>query len=246
MKIKETVNNVISQEDLMRLMDTCYQKAVDGLEFVIPSVDEMASDYTTKYKSVERASKEMIKTQIIKCTTSGVVTGLGGLITLPVAIPANLASVLYVQLRMIACAAHMAGYDVKNDRVQTLIYACLAGVTVNAAFKKTGVKIGEKMAMGAINKIPGKAITTINQKVGFRLVTKFGETGVINLGKMVPGVGAVVNGSLDLIETRVIGKRAYNWFIKGNFACDDKNDEQNKEFENIIDINEKDIRKHVG
>ena len=35
-----------------------------------------------------------ISWQVAKCGTSGFLTGLGGLITLPVAIPANIASVL--------------------------------------------------------------------------------------------------------------------------------------------------------
>ena len=56
----------------------------------------------------------MLKNQIAKCTTSGVVTGLGGFITMPVAIPANIGSVIYVQMRMIACTAYMADYDLNN------------------------------------------------------------------------------------------------------------------------------------
>jgi hypothetical protein len=31
----------------------------------------------------------------------------------------------------------------------------------------------------------------INQKVGFRLVTKFGEKGIINLSKLIPVVGGL-------------------------------------------------------
>ena len=118
---------------------------------------------------------------------------------------------------MIACTAYLAGYDLKSDQVQTLVYACLAGVSVTEVVKQTGVKIGVKMATSAIKKIPGKTLTKINQKVGFRFVTKFGEKGVINLGKLVPGVGAVIGGGLDYVETKVIAKRAYDWFIEGEF-----------------------------
>lgn len=116
----------------------------------------------------------MIDNQIIKCATSGFITGFGGLITLPITIPANVSSVLYVQMRMIACIAYMAGYDIKSDQVQTLVYACLAGISVTEILKQTGVKIRMKMANNAISKIPGKTLTKINQKVGFRFVTKFG------------------------------------------------------------------------
>ncbi|MBR5111966.1 MAG: EcsC family protein, partial [Clostridia bacterium] len=120
----------------------------------------------------------------------------------------------YVQMRMSACTAYMAGYDLKSDQVQTLVYACLAGVSVNEVIKKASVKFGEKFANSLIEKIPGKVLVKINQKLGFRFITKFGEKGLVNLGKMIPGIGAVINGGLDLVETKAIGSRAYKFFIE--------------------------------
>ena len=117
----------------------------------------------------------MLKHQIAKCTTSGFITGFGGAITMPVTIPANIGSVLYVQMRMIACTAYLAGYDLNSDQVQTFVYACLAGVSVNGVVKQAGIKVGVKMAEKAIQKIPGKALVKINQKIGFRFITKFGQ-----------------------------------------------------------------------
>lgn len=82
--------------------------------------------------------------------------------------------------------------------------------------KQTGIKIGEKVAVSTINKIPGKVLTSINQKVGFRLLTKFGSKGIVNLVKLVPVVGGVIGGSIDIGSTRVIAKNAYNVFIKNH------------------------------
>ena len=157
----------------------------------------------------------MIKNQIIKCTTSGFITGFGGFITMPVTIPANVGSVLYVQMRMIAGIAYLAGYDLKSDQVQTFIYACLAGISLNEVVKQTGIKFGVKLATKTIDKIPGKVLTKINQKIGFRFITKFGQKGVVNLGKLVPGVGAAISGGLDYNETKVIADRAYKMFFQG-------------------------------
>ena len=138
------------------------------------------------------------------------VTGFGGFITMPVAIPANIGSVIYVQMRMIACTAYMADYDLNSDQTQTFVYACLAGVAVNSLLKQAGIKFGVKFANGVIKKIPGKVLTKINQKVGFRFITKFGSKGIVNLGKMLPGVGAIVGGGLDLVETKDVYKRQTN------------------------------------
>ena len=162
----------------------------------------------------------MINNQIIKCTTSGFITGFGGVITMPVTLPANIGSVLYVQMRMIACTAYMAGFELNSDQTQTFVYACLAGVSVNKLVKQAGIKFGVKFANGLIKKIPGKVLTKINQKVGFRFITKFGSKGIINLGKLVPGVGAVIGGGLDLVETKTISSRAYKWFFEGDFSGD--------------------------
>ena len=50
----------------------------------------------------------------------------------------------------------------------------------------------------------------INKKIGFRLVTKFGEKGAVNLGKMVPVLGGIVGATFDASTTYAIGKAAKN------------------------------------
>lgn len=180
----------------------------------------------------------MINNQVIKCTTSGFVTGFGGFLVMPVAIPANISSVLYVQIRMIACTAYMAGLDVHTDQVQTLVYACLAGISVSQLAKKFGIMFGQKLATNMIKKIPGKVLVKINQKVGFRLVTKFGQKGLVNLGKLVPGVGAVIGGGLDLAETRIIGNRAYKFFFEGNFEGDKESESEEDFIEEDSQLND--------
>lgn len=214
----------INQENVLMVLDTLYEKAKVGIPKVSVPIEKMANDYLSKANSKEEAIKTMLKYQIAKCTTSGIVTGFGGLLAMPVTIPANISSVLYVQMRMIACTAYMAGYDLSSDQTQTFVYACLAGVSLNQVAKKFSVKFGEKAATAAIKKIPGKALTAINQKIGFRFATKFGSKGLINLGKMVPLVGAGINGAFDFAETKIIADRAYKNFVKSDFSDGDSID----------------------
>lgn len=124
---------------------------------------------------------------------------------------------MYVQMRMIACLAYMGGYDTDSDQVQTLVYACLAGISIDQILKQAGIQFGNKFVMAMVRKIPGEVLTKINQKVGFRFLTKFGTKGIINIGKTVPVIGGVIGGGFDFVETRVIAKRAYKMFIKGDF-----------------------------
>lgn len=219
------VKELVSEQDIMKFLDEAYKKVLDGIPRVSPPVKTFAEDYLKKHKTKEAACKSMMKNQIIKCTTSGAIAGFGGLITLPVTLPANIANVLYVQIRMIACTAYMAGYELNSDQTQTFVYACLAGVAVNQLLKKVGIKIGEKIFDNLIDKIPGRVLNAINKKVGMRLLTKYGTKGAINLGKLIPGVGAAIGGGLDFFETKIIANRAYKWFFENNLEINDDTEE---------------------
>ena len=208
----------MNEVDIIKILDTCYEKSLNGIKNVSPSIEELARDYTEKEDNTEKAIKSLIKNQIMKCTTSGFLTGFGGFITLPITLPTNITSVIYVQMRMIAAIAYLSGYDLKSDQVQSFVYACLAGISVNSIVKNTGIKLGNKLANSAISKIPGKTLTKINQKVGFRFITKFGQKGIINMGKLVPVLGAAISGGFDYAETKVIADRAYKMFYLGDFS----------------------------
>lgn len=225
----------MNQQEIMQLLDELYDRSVQGIAKVSPSIEVLAHDYLGKSRDVDTAAKKFINHQIAKCTTSGFVTGLGGLITLPVAIPANVGSVMYVQMRMIACLAHMGGYDTNSDQVQTLVYACLAGISIDQILKHAGIQFGTKLTMAMIKKIPGTVLTKINQKVGFRFLTKFGTKGVINIGKTVPFVGGVIGGGFDFIETKAIADRAYKMFIKGDLNVLSGEDEEVVDAVEIVD-----------
>lgn len=205
---------IISKSDMANLLDICYKKAVEGLP-TSKNCIQLGEEYLSKYSSPLVAAEKLTKNQIAKCGTSGFLTGLGGLITLPVAIPANISSVIYIQLRMIATVAYIGGYNPNDDEVQTLAYLCLTGSAVADIAKNAGIKVGERISINLIKKIPGPVLTKINQKVGLRLITKFGQKGVVNLGKMVPLVGGVIGGGMDIASTNIIAKKAINIFING-------------------------------
>ena len=78
----------------------------------------------------EIAIKKLINFQTTKAATSGFVTGFGGVLTMPVTIPANVSSVILFQMRMIAAIALIRGYDLNSDQVQTFVYATLAGTSL--------------------------------------------------------------------------------------------------------------------
>lgn len=214
-KAIEKINTTVTEEQMAEILNTLYIKSVNGIPKVSLPVDDLVADYIKKNPSVEEAAKSLINNSTVKCGTSGFLTGFGGFATMIATLPANVTSVMYVQLRMCCAIARMAGYDIHSDQVQTLIYACLTGSEMSDILKQAGIKFGQKFGTAMVKKIPGKTITAINQKVGFRFVTKFGETGIVNLGKVVPVLGAFIGGGVDVASTRIIGYNAYKIFMKG-------------------------------
>ena len=120
---------------------------------------------------------------------------------------------MYVQIRMIAAIAVMGGYSLQDDVVKSMVFATLLKVEVGNLLKQVGVKTANRASLQLLKKLPGTVLTKINQKLGFRFLTKFGQKGVINLIKVVPVAGGVVNGGLNLVETKAIGKRAMKVFL---------------------------------
>lgn len=235
---KSIAKENLTEEKAGQVLDIIYDKALAGIPKVSRSVDELADDYLARHDTPENAAKSLAKYQVAKCGTSGFVTGLGGLITLPVTVPANIGSVLYVQLRMVAAIAKMGGYDVRSDQVQTMVYLCLTGTAVSDVVKDVGIQVGTKALTAAIKKIPGTTLTKINQRIGFRLLTKFGEKGAINLGKMVPLVGGVIGGGFDVVTTTIIAKNAIKLFIADEDPDGKDLSEEELEEAEIIDISD--------
>ena len=204
--------NELTEQKIMAALDFAYEKAINGVAG-LDSASELAESYLKEDGELIDKANSLIRWQNTKAATSGFLTGLGGLLVMPVTIPANLASVYFVQIRMIAAIAQMGGYDVRDDKVKSLIYACLAGNAAKEVLKDVGIQVGKKLTQTAINNISGQVIIKINQAVGFRLLTKAGTTGVVNLTKMVPIIGGVSGGAVDLASTNNVGNIAVETFI---------------------------------
>jgi hypothetical protein len=202
---------LISQEKIMQALDWAYETSVNGVPG-LGTAAELAESYMKNNDSKYEQANSLIRWQNTKAVTSGFVTGLGGLLVLPVTIPANIASVLYVQVRMITAIAHIGGYDIKDDKVKALVYSCLVANSAKDVLKDIGVAVGNKVALNLVKAIPGKVIAEINKKVGFRLLTKFGEKGVINLAKAVPLLGGFIGGTVDGFATNTVGNVARDTF----------------------------------
>jgi hypothetical protein len=203
----------LSEQSVNRALEWAWETVIDGSIPGFSTAGELAVDFRRTLASPTDAATSLVRWQTSKAGVAGFATGLGGLLTLPVSVPANLASVLVIQLRMVAAVAILGGHDVRSDQVKTLAYACLVGKGVTDVLKQGGVQLGNKLGVAAVGKVSGATLTKINQAVGFRLVTKFGETGLINLGKLVPFIGGPIGGTFDSVQTWGVGQAAIKLFL---------------------------------
>ena len=93
---------------------------------------------------------------------------------------------------MVAAVAHLSGLDLKDDRVQTLIFLTLVGESVEVKFlRPTGTAIAE----------------TIGKKLLCMGISK-GAT-----GRIIPFIGGLIGGCIDGFSTAAIGKLAIEKFF---------------------------------
>lgn len=198
---------------LRQVLDSGYTQVLDGFG-VFPSAADLAREYLGKNQNnAERAAEDLINWQMTKAATSGFITNLGGAATLPIAMPANITSVLYIQLRMIAAIAFMGGHDVHEDKVRTLVYTSLLGAAAADVLKEAGIKIGERVTRAAIMKITSVVAKKMASSVVARLLARLGFSSASNFAKLVPVAGGVVAAAMDATATRAIGAVSVKLFL---------------------------------
>lgn len=188
-------------------------QAISGVP-PLSTASDLADEYLIHegYDSNDERVDSLIKWECSKNFAAGFVTGLGGLITMPVAVPAALGASWIIQARMAAAIARIYGHSLDEDKVRTFVLLTLLGGEATEILREVGVKVGSRLTLAAIKRIPGKSLTAINRAVGFRLLSKAGQKGVINLTKLVPVAGGVVGGAVDLVACQTVGRIAKKVF----------------------------------
>jgi len=198
-------------------------KAITGVP-PLSSAEDLADEYRIHqgFTSDDDRVDSLINWECGKNFAAGFLAGLGGVMVMPVAIPAILGASWVIQARMSAAIAKIYGHNLDEDRVRTFVLLTLLGGEAAEVLREAGVIIGSKLTVQAIRMIPSKAIFAINKAVGFRLLTKAGSKGVINLVRIAPVVGGAVGGTIDLVACRTVGALAKRAFRPGDAAEGDK------------------------
>jgi hypothetical protein len=170
---------------------------------------EAAEEQRRQAVDTEDAIRRLVDMHVKLAAVSGFVTGLGGFVAMPVALPASLVGLSVIATRMSAGIAHLRGYDVKSEQVQTVILVSLLGSVGAEALKKAGIKrLGGKVLHQGSKRLPTGALRIVNQTVGRRLLSRFGQKGIAALPKAVPVAGGIFGATIDGATCRSIAKYA--------------------------------------
>lgn len=205
-------NEIVEKSNaLVQLVDWMVEKGQLGV-----------SEYVDKLRSQnpgisnDDLAKKIVNRKSTKNGLVGAATGLGGLITLPITVPVDLAASWKIQISMAISIAHVYGHDVKTIDIKTDIYLILAGDSAKEALKRLGIEVSKEFTKKAISKhITKEVMKKIWVIIPQKILTKAGEKSLTSFMKMVPLVGAPVGYLFDWTAAQAVGRTAIKYYSGG-------------------------------
>ncbi len=158
-------------------------------------------------------SKKIVSRKSLKNGLVGASTGVGGLITLPVTIPADLLITWKMQIHLALTIAHIFGHTSNTTDLKTDVYLILAGNSSKEVLKRFGIALGNGMTKKAIQKsVTREMMKKIWKVIPQKIITKAGEKSMTSFMKMVPLVGAPIGFGFDYVATNAVGKLAIKFY----------------------------------
>jgi len=181
---------------VMRVIERLMDVGIDG-RGRFDSAQRVAESATARHSDPEPAIDAIVRSHLGLAAAGGFVTGLGGFVTMPIALPANVLEFYLVATRMVAAIASTRGYDIGKPEVRSAILLALVGADADDLLKKAGYASTGRLAGLAADRLPGPVLLAVNKGVGFRLLSQVGRKSFTRFGRAVPLVGGVVGAGVD-------------------------------------------------
>lgn len=195
---------------LFSWLDSLYGQAIKG-GMGTDSAKELAHHYQGLFPDVQQAAENLVLWESGKAATSGFITGLGGVVTLPVTLPAGLTGLLFIQFRMIAAVAILGGYSPDDIRTRHLIYVCLGGSVAKELLHNAGMHLFKQLSSAALRALGEKAVTALMARITTSVAAG-------SAARLVPLVGGIISGGMDWLLVRTAGALARETFLPPSTA----------------------------
>lgn len=162
-----------------------------------------------------QAINKVIRQHVVGGAAGGVATGVGGFVTMPVALPANILEFYVQAAHMVGAIAAIRGYDLSQPTIRTAVLLTMVGSNSDEVLKKAGIATGGgRLVNLAAGHLPRAALMIVNKAIGFRLLRTVGEGVLQRAGRAVPVLGGVVGGGIDGYMMKKIADQAVKEFPK--------------------------------
>lgn len=197
----------------LALVDWILGRAIAGVAPLM-GAEALAAEYAAdgRYADTSDRVAALTRWEATKNFASGFTTGLGGLPTSLVAVPASLGASWVLQARLAGAIAVLHGHRLEADRVRTLILLAMLGDSAKDVVEQAGLAAGETLDANAIRTLSGRLLIQVNRLVGLRLLRMGGQRGAVGLTKAIPIAGGLVGGSFDAATCVAVGRIADRLF----------------------------------
>ncbi len=184
-------------------------RAIDGVGPLPGAAAAADKQLAEQQGDVDRAVREVVENHVSYAGMQGLLTNLGGLVTMTVTVPANITGLTLLQCRMVAGIAHLRGYDLADPRVRNAILVTILGEDrINEALKKKQIPAPPMALATAPAHLPALDATIATAVAGELIGRVAGRRVATTVGRRVPLLGGVVGLSADAWATWRIGRYA--------------------------------------
>lgn len=184
------------------------ERAIDGVGPIPGAAKSADSQLRRAGGDIDLAVESLITSHLRLAGAQGFLTNIGGLLTMAITVPTNIAGVSLLQCHLAAAILHLRGYNLANPSVRDAVLVCLldsdARKSLTAA---TGLTISPAALATAVPDVDvqqqvAKAVT------GQLLAMAGGKQMASFLARRIPVLGGAVGGFGDAMSTRRIGRDA--------------------------------------
>ena len=105
---------------VVRALERVLDAGIDG-RGPLESAQQVADRALNATSTREAAIDHIVRTHLGIGAAGGFVTGIGGFLTMPVALPANVAEFYLTATRMVASIAAVRGYDLSQEQIRAAV-----------------------------------------------------------------------------------------------------------------------------
>ena len=196
------------------VLDRLYPSVLDGVPG-LGTPQARAAEARLGGGSIDEQVDRLVRRHVAVSASAGFLSGLGGWLTLPAVLPANLAAVATVQLHMAASIAALAGHDPRLPATRGRILSCLVGSgpadpardPEQETIDRVGLKLAERGLNLVVSSTVGAAKWGAKKVVAGRVKRKF--------LRGIPLVGGFIGAASDGYVTMKVAEAARDEFFGG-------------------------------